>query len=407
MAAARVRESCGIPGTSVQTAFLCRDKPAMKEALRAAGVPCAQSIGSADSGRDQGRSPSSVGFPLIVKPRDAAGASGTDPRRQRAASSTPRSSRPASTRAAASPSRSSSRATRASTTRSPSSGKRHPRLRRRTTTRTCSRRCARAGSRRSSSRRTASTQPSYDELKEMGQKVVTRARHRDLGHAHGVVLRAEGPQVQRDRLPSAGRARMGPLRGGQRVRHLPRVGDGGRARQARARRLSRRFSAGIIALRPDRDGHITRYDGMDESARRFDGMIIDSALPPEGTPTQRVDAGYMANAWLRMKHYDYDKLRSMLDVVGQTCGCAHHERSDGTATSDGVVGCAPSSRRAPPLISAIARRRSSRRATIRSDARRSGGGARRRGPIAAITAGWQEREEEDDELARCTSAGGR
>ncbi len=48
MAAARVRERCGIPGTSERTTFLCRDKPAMKEALRAAGVPCAQSIGSAD-----------------------------------------------------------------------------------------------------------------------------------------------------------------------------------------------------------------------------------------------------------------------------------------------------------------------------------------------------------------------
>ena len=43
---AKVREACGIPGTSVRTAFLCRDKPAMKEALREAGVPTAQSIGS-------------------------------------------------------------------------------------------------------------------------------------------------------------------------------------------------------------------------------------------------------------------------------------------------------------------------------------------------------------------------
>ncbi|MGA9574937.1 MAG: hypothetical protein WBS20_13435, partial [Lysobacterales bacterium] len=31
MAAARVREATGIPGTSVKTAYLCRDKPAMKE----------------------------------------------------------------------------------------------------------------------------------------------------------------------------------------------------------------------------------------------------------------------------------------------------------------------------------------------------------------------------------------
>ena len=46
MAAAHVREACGIPGTSARTAFLCRDKPAMKEVLRAAGVPCAASTGA-------------------------------------------------------------------------------------------------------------------------------------------------------------------------------------------------------------------------------------------------------------------------------------------------------------------------------------------------------------------------
>ena len=54
MPAARVREALGIPGTSVQTAFLCRDKPAMKEALRAAGIPCARSIGATSGGRDPG-----------------------------------------------------------------------------------------------------------------------------------------------------------------------------------------------------------------------------------------------------------------------------------------------------------------------------------------------------------------
>jgi hypothetical protein len=31
-----------------------------------------------------------------------------------------------------------------------------------------------------------------------------------------------------------------------------------------------------------------------------------------------VEAGYMANAWLRMKHESYDELRRMLDVVGRT-----------------------------------------------------------------------------------------
>ena len=76
MAAAQVREAVGIAGTSVRTTYLCRDKPSMKEALRAGGVPCAQSLGSGDV--DEIRAfAESVGFPLIVKPRSGAGAAGT------------------------------------------------------------------------------------------------------------------------------------------------------------------------------------------------------------------------------------------------------------------------------------------------------------------------------------------
>ncbi len=50
----------------------------------------------------------------------------------------------------------------------------------------------------------------------------------------------------------------------------------------------------------------------------FGEWIIDYHFPREGTPTQPVSAGYMANAWLRMKHPDFDELRSMLDTVGHT-----------------------------------------------------------------------------------------
>jgi len=30
-----------------------------------------------------------------------------------------------------------------------------------------------------------------------------------------------------------------------------------------------------------------------------------------------VEAGYKANAWIRMRHPDYDRLREMLNTVGQ------------------------------------------------------------------------------------------
>ena len=80
---------------------------------------------------------------------------------------------------------------------------------------------------------------------------------------------------------------------------------------------SRRYSAGIIALRPDRDGTITGYDGLSEVHARFGEWIIDFHLPSPGTPTQPVEAGYMANAWIRMRHPDFDELRSMLGQVGE------------------------------------------------------------------------------------------
>ena len=76
MAAAQVREACTIPGTSVRTAWLCRDKPSMKEALRSAGVPTAVSA-AVDSAAQAHTFAELAGFPLILKPRSGAGASGT------------------------------------------------------------------------------------------------------------------------------------------------------------------------------------------------------------------------------------------------------------------------------------------------------------------------------------------
>jgi hypothetical protein len=85
-----------------------------------------------------------------------------------------------------------------------------------------------------------------------------------------------------------------------------------------SRRASREFAAGMITLRPDRDGTIAGYDGVEAIHERYGEWILDAHLPPEGTPTQPVEAGYMANAWIRMRHPDYDTLREILDDVGRT-----------------------------------------------------------------------------------------
>jgi hypothetical protein len=81
---------------------------------------------------------------------------------------------------------------------------------------------------------------------------------------------------------------------------------------------SRQYSAGIVALRPEQDGTISGYSGVDEIQGRHGQWVLDAHLPPPGTPTQPVTAGYMANAYVRMRHPDFDTLRGMLDDVGRT-----------------------------------------------------------------------------------------
>jgi carbamoylphosphate synthase large subunit len=73
LAAAQVRENCTIPGTSVRTAWLCRDKPSMKETLRAAGVPTAASA-AVHTAAEVYDFVNAIGYPIILKPRTGAGA---------------------------------------------------------------------------------------------------------------------------------------------------------------------------------------------------------------------------------------------------------------------------------------------------------------------------------------------
>jgi biotin carboxylase len=71
-----IRDELKVPGMGATTANHFRDKAVMKSVLRDAGLPCARHclINSTEAALDFSRS---VGFPLIVKPPDGAGAQGT------------------------------------------------------------------------------------------------------------------------------------------------------------------------------------------------------------------------------------------------------------------------------------------------------------------------------------------
>lgn len=313
MAAAQVREWRSIPGTSVRTTWLCRDKPSMKEALREAAVPTAASIAaeSADQVRDFARE---IGYPLILKPRSGAGAQGTvkvsnDRELADALSGFADTSSIAVEEFVEGHEGFYDTISINGQTVHDWVSHYYPNV-------------LEAMRHRWISPQFVTTNriddsPMYAEVREMGQRVNevlgigTSATHMEWFF---------GPKGLRFseigcRPPGVG---CWDLYSSANDVDVYREWAYALVHGSAERRLSRGYSAGIVALRPDHDGHISGYSGVEEISGRHGEWIIDAHLPGPGTPTQGVEAGYMANAYVRMRHPDYDVLRSMLDDVGRT-----------------------------------------------------------------------------------------
>jgi carbamoylphosphate synthase large subunit len=314
MPTAKVREACGIPGTSVQTAWLCRDKPSMKEALRAAGVPCAQSS-SIESPQAAREFAARVGYPLIFKPRAGAGASGTtkvsdDAELERAIRefAIDRGQSVAVEEFIEGHEGFLDTLTIRGEVVHEFISHYYPNV-------------LEAMRERWISPQIVSTNridaPGYAEVKQLARKVIkalgigSSATHMEWFFGpKGLKFSEIGcrpPGVGQWDVYNAGNEfdiyrewAMALVHG--------RIGQ----------RPSRRYACGMIALRPDRDGRISGYDGVDRIGREFGECIVAAHLPPVGTPTQPVEAGYMANAWMRVRHPDYDQLRFIMNTIGET-----------------------------------------------------------------------------------------
>ena len=314
LATAKVREASGIPGTSVRTAFLCRDKPAMKQALREAGIPTAQSAG-VESPTELRAFATEVGFPIILKPRDAAGASGTrriDDERDLESAIVEWGldrGRPAAAEEFIEGHEG------FYDTLSIGGNPVHefvshyyPNVLEAMRTRWISPQVI------TTNRLDA---PSYSELKVLGRKVI---RALGIGTSATHMEWFFGPKGLKFseigcRPPGVG---MWDLYCAANDFDLYREWAMAVVHGQPDRAPSRQYSAGMIALRPDRDGHIIGYQGADEMQRMYGAELIDAHFPAPGTPTQPVEAGYMANAFVRLRHPDYDHLRQIMDQIGRT-----------------------------------------------------------------------------------------
>jgi formate-dependent phosphoribosylglycinamide formyltransferase (GAR transformylase) len=315
LAAAQARENCTVPGTSVRTAWLCRDKPSMKEALRATGVPTAAST-AAGTAAEVLAFADAVGYPLILKPRSGAGAMDTtrvDNRTDLDVALGAFGGQGVQSIAVEefveghegfydTVSVDGQPALDFVSHYFPNvlDAMRTPWI-----------------SPQFISTNRVDAAEDYRQLRELGQRVNealgigTSATHMEWFFGpKGLRFSEIGcrpPGVGAWDLYSAGNDIDVYREWANAIVH------GGVSA-----RPSRRFASGIIALRPDRDGQITGYSGVEDIQARSGEWVIDAHLPPPGTPTQPAAAGYMANAYIRMKHPDYDVLRGMLDDVGRT-----------------------------------------------------------------------------------------
>ncbi len=311
---ARVREAAGLAGTSVRTAHLCRDKPAMKEALRDAGIATAQSMGGGDPRAimDFGRR---IGYPLIVKPRAGAGASGTYRVDGEGELATLLPSLGVGRGAEVAVEEFVDGHEAFYDTLTVGGAVIHDFM-----THYYPNVLEAMRSRDVSPQFIATNRidaaDAYAEVRELGQRVIdvleigTSATHMEWFFGE------KGLRFSEIGCRPPG-VRAWDLYGAANEMDVYREWAACIVHGRKSQEASRRYSAGIVTLRPEHDGRIAGYEGLEKVDARFGDWIIDTHLPPPGTPTQPVQAGYMANAWLRLRHPDYDALREMLDAVGR------------------------------------------------------------------------------------------
>lgn len=312
MAIARTREARGIPGTSVETTFLCRDKPAMKEALRKAGVPCAQSTGT-DDPQDVRDFAAEVGYPIIIKPRDAAGAANTwKVDDDEALEPVLEECGVAHGVSVAVEEFIEGHEGFFDTITIGGEIVHHfithyfPGVLEAMRTRWISPQFI-------ATNRVAAE--SYDEVKEMGKKVIdvlgigTSATHQEWFFGpKGLKFSEIGARPPGERIWDLYSAAndLDLWREWAMVRVHRRTGG----------RPSRRFATGSVQVRPDRDGRIRGYENAGEVWRCIRPHVFEHRLPAPGTPTDPIHKGYYNNVYFRLRHPDYDRLLELMDFVG-------------------------------------------------------------------------------------------
>ncbi len=312
--AAELRAALGVPGLTPDQARLCRDKAAMKDALRAHGIPCAASTAVHERAAAHAFA-EREGFPLVLKPR--AGFGTLETYRCDAAPDLER----ALDRLQPGPARSIQveefiaghegfydTLTAAGRVTHDFVGHYYPT-------------CLAALQDRAISPQIACTNrlelPSYAELRATGQRVVTALGLTDTATHMEWFAGQKGLRI----------SEIGARPAGERIWDLHAAANDFDVYASWASVVlhsrpaghpSRRLAVGSVQIRPDRDGQYVGHAGLEEVERALGPAVLERSIPSPGTPTQPLEKGWHVNTWFRLRDPDYDRLRAMLDFVART-----------------------------------------------------------------------------------------
>jgi hypothetical protein len=312
--AALLRERLQLPGLSVATARLCRDKVAMKAFLRERGVPCAQSTRAATPA-DVHAFAEQHGYPLILKPVAGYGSLQTfrvDDRGQldRALQQLPPSAKaPIAVEEFVDGHEGFfDTITDGGGVRCDFAAHYFPN-------------CLEAARDRTVAPQIAVTnridQDGYRELRALGRRVVDALGIRNTATHMEWFFGSKGLKF----------SEIGARPAGEKIWDMYRFANDFDVYREWALALldrpaerapSRRQAVGSVQIRPDRDGRFVGHDGVDEAWRRCRPFVYEYELPAVGDATKPLEKGWLVNTWFRLRHADYDELRELMTFLGRT-----------------------------------------------------------------------------------------
>ncbi|MEC7988129.1 MAG: ATP-grasp domain-containing protein [Myxococcota bacterium] len=312
---ARARELCGIPGLPYSVVERCRDKVIMKKFLRDRGFPVARDA-AVNNAKEAIEGAKQVGFPLILKPRSGAGASGTY---------------------------------RVNNAADLNYAIKHSNLDK--YDQDCTMEQFLEGHEGFYDTITINGNVIFESISHYYPNVLTAMRTRDVAAQICVTNRVEWPSYSELRVfgqkvikalgITTAPTHMEWFFGNEGLKFseiacrppgvsvwdlfsainnvdIYKMWSNAICHGTVHQRPSRKFAGGMLSLRPNKDGRVAGYTGIEEVQKKYGQYVIKAYMPPQGSSTQPIEAGYRANAWMFVRHPDYDQLRRIMDDIGKT-----------------------------------------------------------------------------------------